>query len=342
MPVTLRSYAKINLGLAIGPRRKDGFHELGTVYQTIALHDVLKLEISRGAGIEIRCSDARVPTDELNTCWRMAEAMLRALKIQRRITVSITKRLPLQGGLGGASSNAVATMLGLEREFRRRIPLEKKQKLAAQVGSDLPLFLIGGTVMGRGRGETVAELPDLPPLFCVVVTPELGVSTPAAFAAWDRMAAGGRATPVRGGRGSAVGGPHTVLIRGLTAPAAFDKIRLFSRRLGGRLRGTASGVPGSRKARDRAEALLLDLVRAGIENDFEAVVFPQHPELREVKKLLVREGAGYASLSGSGSAVYGLFASRRKAAQVAARLRAKGLAAQATRTLSRREYWRMI
>ena len=339
MLVTLRSFAKINIGLAIGPQRRDGFHELRTVYQTLALHDMVRVEASSGSGIEIKCDDPCVPTDESNTCYRMAEAVLRALKIQRRVTIRIKKRLPLEGGLGGASSNAVATLLGLERVLRRRIPLERKLKLGAQVGSDLPLFLIGGTVLGKGRGERIAELSDLPPLACVVVTPEIGISTPAAFAAWDQMASGGRATSAGGGRGRP---PHTDLTGGLTVPAAFDKIRVFSRRLDGRLRGTASGVPGARRARDRAEALLLDLVRAGIENDFEAVVFPQHPELREVKKLLLREGAGYASLSGSGSAVYGLFASRQKAAQAAARLRRQGTPSQATRTLSRREYWRMM
>ncbi len=327
MAVTLRSFAKINLGLAIGRLRQDGFHELSTVYQTLALHDEVKVSAERGVGIEIECDDPRIPTDESNTCYRMAELVLRALKIQRKVTIAITKRLPLQGGLAGASSNAVALLLGLERALHRRIPMEKKLKLAAKVGSDLPLFLVGGTVMGTGRGEKVAQLPDLPPLACVVVTQEIGVSTPAAFAAWDKVQAR------RGPRSGAAGG--------LTASAAFDKIRVFSRRMGGRLTGTASGVPGVRSARDRAEALLLDLVRAGIENDFEAVVFPQHPELREVKKLLVREGAGYASLSGSGSAVYGLFASRRKAVQAAAKLRGQGLAAQATRTLVRREYWRL-
>lgn len=328
MPVVLRSFAKINLGLAIGPRRKDGFHELRTVYQTLALHDVLRVEVERGEGIRVECDNARVPTGPENTCYRMAEAVLRALKIQRRVSIRITKRLPLQGGLAGASSNAVAVLLGLERALRRRIPMERKLRLAAKVGSDVPLFLIGGTVMGRGRGEKVSALPDLPAFSCVLVTPEIGVSTPVAFAAWDKMQAERRG---RSGSG-----------KGLTDPAAFDKIRGFSRRMGGRLTGTASGVPGVRTARDRAEALLLDLVRAGIENDFEAVVFPQHPELREVKKRLVREGAAFASLSGSGSAVYGLFASRQKAAQAAARLRRQGLAAQATRTLSRREYRRMM
>ena len=94
MQVTLRSFAKINLGLAIGPRRKDGFHELRTIYQTLALHDVVRVEAGHGSGIEIRCNDPRVPTDQSNTCYRMAEAVLRALKIQRRVTIRIKKRLP--------------------------------------------------------------------------------------------------------------------------------------------------------------------------------------------------------------------------------------------------------
>ncbi len=323
MAVTLRSFGKINIGLAIGPRREDGFHELSTVYQTIALHDVVKVGVERGTGIDIRCSDPRIPTGESNTCYRMAEAVLRSLKMQRKVTIRIEKRLPVQGGLAGASSNAVATLLGMERALRKRIPLKAKLKLAASVGSDLPLFLIGGTVMGTGRGEKVAEAPDLPTLACVVVTPEIGVSTPAAFTAWDKMAA------------------PTAQSMGLTEQAASDRMKVFSRMLRRWLRGTTSGVPGA-IVRDRAEALLLDLVRTGIENDFEAVVFPQHPELREVKKALLREGAGYASLSGSGSAVYGLFASPRKAAQAAAELRKQGIRAAATRTLPRREYWRKM
>ena len=323
MSVTLHSFAKINIGLAIGPRREDGFHELSTIYQSIALHDVVKVKVEKGDGIEIRCKDPRVPSGESNTCWRMAETMLRGLEIQRKVTIRIEKRLPVQGGLAGASSNAVAVLLGIERALRIRLPLKSKLELAAVVGSDLPLFLIGGTVMGTGRGEKVVEAPDLPVLGCVVVAPEIGISTPAAFAAWDKMAA------------------PTGQSTGLTEEVASDRIKVVSRMLRRWLRGTTSGVPGA-IARDRAEALLLDLVRTGIENDFEAVVFPQHPELREVKKLLLREGAGYASLSGSGSAVYGLFASPRKAAQTAARLRKQGIRATATQTLPRREYWRKM
>ena len=104
------------------------------------------------------------------------------------------------------------------------------------------------------------------------------------------------------------------------------------------LAGSLSGVPV--KHRDRAETPLLDLVRAGIENDFERVVFPQYPELREVKRVLEREGARYASLSGSGSALYGIFDSPEAAEQAAAALRAKGIEARTTRTLTRQEYWK--
>ena len=186
MTVTVRSFAKINLGLRIGDRRSDGFHELLTVYQTIGLHDVIRVAVGRGTGIEIRCADPRVPRDESNTCFRIAELALRSLRAKGRVIVDIEKRLPVQGGLGGASANAVATLLGIERALRKRLSAAEKFTIAAEVGSDLPLFLVGGTVLGVGRGEQVYPLEDFPATPCVVVTPEIGVSTPKAFAQWDR------------------------------------------------------------------------------------------------------------------------------------------------------------
>ncbi len=187
MPVTVRSFAKINLGLRIGALRPDGFHELRTVYQTIALHDVIRVQVGRGSGIEIRCEDARVPKDESNTCYRIAERAMAALKARGRVVIEIEKRLPVQGGLGGASGNAVAALLGLERALKKQLPAAERLRIAAEVGSDLPLFLVGGTVLGVGRGEEVYPLPDLPAIACVIVTPEIGVSTPKAFADWDLL-----------------------------------------------------------------------------------------------------------------------------------------------------------
>src|SRR4029077_8466851 len=161
MRVSVRSFAKINLGLYIGATRPDGFHELRTVYQTIGLHDVIRVEVVHGSGIEIRCADPRVPTDASNSCYRIVERGMAALKAKGRVLLEIEKRLPVQGGLGGASSNAVATLIAVERALRKELPGPEKLRLAAEVGSDLPLFLVGGTILGVGRGEEVYPLPDL-------------------------------------------------------------------------------------------------------------------------------------------------------------------------------------
>jgi 4-diphosphocytidyl-2-C-methyl-D-erythritol kinase len=320
MTVRVRAFAKINLGLSIGPLRHDGFHELLTVYQTIGLHDVIQVSVGRGSGIEIRCTDPRVPRDESNTCYRIVEKAMQALNAKGRVVIHIEKRLPVRGGLGGASANAVATLLALERVLKKALPVASRLRIAAEVGSDLPLFLVGGTVLGLGRGEQVYPLEDLPATACVVVTPEVGVSTPDAFARWDRK---------------------------LTMPGASDRMIELGRELSAQLSMSYSGAPRSfrrivRPMRGRAENPLLELVRAGIKNDFEQVVFPEYPELSEGKYALERAGAKYASLSGSGSTLYGLFASKEAARTAAARLRRQGWAAQATVTLTRKRYWRRI
>jgi 4-diphosphocytidyl-2-C-methyl-D-erythritol kinase len=323
MTVEIRSFAKINVGLRIGAKRADGFHELLTVYQIIGLHDVIHVSVERGSGVEIRCEDPRVPKDESNTCHRIVRRATAALRAKGKVVIEIEKRLPVQGGLGGASSNAVAAMLALERALNKSLTPAERLDIAAQVGSDLSLFGIGGTVLGVGRGEQVYPLEDLPALPCVIVTPEVGVSTPKAFAEWDRMCAA--AVPRKSDTK-------------LTLDSVSDRMNELGRGLSAWLSQRYSGAP----VRGRAENPLLALVRAGIENDFEQVVFPEYPELREVKRALVRAGAKYASLSGSGSTLYGLFASRADAVHAAARLGEQGWTAQATATLTRTQYWRRV
>jgi 4-diphosphocytidyl-2-C-methyl-D-erythritol kinase len=340
MTVTVRSFAKINLGLRIGARRGDGFHELLTVYQTIGLHDFIRVGMGRGNGIEIRCDDPRVPRDESNTCYRVVEKAMAALRARGRVIVEIEKRLPVQGGMGGASSNAVAAMLGLERVLKKSLGAGERLRIAAEVGSDLPLFLVGGTVLGLGRGELVYGLEDLAGMDCVVVTPEVGVSTPKAFAEWDRRQSA-RGVLHGGARTGESDRRHTS--RGaveLTSLESSDRIMELSRGVSAWLSAGYSGAP--RRGRGRAGNPLLELVRAGIKNDFEEVVFPEYPELSEGKRALERVGAKYASLSGSGSTLYGLFASNAVARAAAIKLRRDGWPAQATITLTRREYWKKI
>jgi 4-diphosphocytidyl-2-C-methyl-D-erythritol kinase len=348
MTVTVRSFAKINLGLRIGAARADGFHGLRTVYQTIALHDVIRVSVVRGTGIEIRCEDPRVPRDSSNTCYRIVESAMAALKARGRVVIEIEKSLPIQGGLGGASGNAVAVLLGLEVALRKRLTGVERLRIAAEVGSDLPLFLIGGTVLGVGRGEEVYPVPDLASVPCVVALPEIGVSTPQAFRDWDllnsQQSLRSKGEPAELGSAWAGEGarPHMAsrahIKTKLTVLDPSDRMSELGREFSSWL-SSASGVPVS-KGRGRAETPLLDLVRTGIENDFERVVFPKYPELREVKSLLQRAGAFYASLSGSGSATYGLFASRSIAEKAVKRLAKIGIAAVVTRTLTRRQYWK--
>src|SRR6202166_181229 len=353
MTVAVRSFAKINLGLYIGAARANGFHDLRTVYQTIALHDVIRVSVGRGSGIEILCKnkDPRVPLDSSNTCYRMAERVLEELGAKGGVSVEIDKRLPVQGGLGAASSNAVATMVALERALRKKLSGTARLRIAAEVGSDVPLFLVGGTTLGAGRGEEVYPLADLPSVAVVVVMPEVGVSTAQAFFHWDALVQREKAAELRSawpGEGARphTTPPHTSSGAELRSIGNGELTRLgASHRLvevGRVISAWLSGLPNTgapAKRGSRAGNLLLDLVRTGIENDFERVVFPLYPELRDIKGALESAGSRYASLSGSGSTLYGLFRSPADAAKAVSRLRRQGLNAVATSTLTRQKYW---
>jgi 4-diphosphocytidyl-2-C-methyl-D-erythritol kinase len=339
MPTTVRSYCKINLGLAIGPVRADGFHALATGYQTLAAHDLVTVAAARAAAtsITLTSNDERVPTDHRNTAWKMAERALKALGVTAAVAIHIDKRLPVQGGLGAGSANAVAALVGLEQELGRAdippLPETERLRIAAEVGSDVPLFLIGGAVLGVGRGEEVSALGDLPPTECVLALPEVGVSTPQAFRAWDaQQAAAHPASP-------------------LTGAEPFDRLEPLSRVLSAALRrgdGThSSGVSATGEDLAGSGNPLLALVRTGIGNDFEEVVFRQHPLLGQIRRVLAESGnpeeaAICAALSGSGSALFGLYGTAAAADAAEARLRAAGIRSLRTKTLPRAEYWRSM
>jgi 4-diphosphocytidyl-2-C-methyl-D-erythritol kinase len=320
MPTRVRSHTKINLGLAIGPPRRDGFHQLTTLYQTLALHETVTVEARQAPATRITLSSThpRVPTDAGNTAWRMVERWLAALGIEAEVHIHIDKQLPVQGGIGAGSANAVAALVGLELELGLRVSAPERLRLAAEIGSDVPLFLLGGAVIGVGRGEEVFPLPDFAPIPCVLALPSIGVSTPQAYRDWDSLTLG--------------------------APTA--TMELLSRSI-----AVAFGEPHSSgvfsSGEDRAEDPLLALVRTGIENDFERVVFPQYPFLGQIKRILAGSpGTGaeaiHAGLSGSGSALYGLYPNAEAARAALVRLEGQGIAGVVTSTLPRRDYWRTM
>ena len=244
------------------------------------------------------------------------------------------------------------------------LPGPARLALAAEIGSDVPLFLLGGSVLGLGRGEEVYPLPDLPVTPCVVAIPSVGVSTPAAFRALDaRLSSSGRhpepqAKDLRiSDREDA---PSTHLSPALTSAPNTSKLEQLSRALsaawspsganlatGGNPEATEPSPSGiTRRSSDLAENPFLALVRTGIENDFEEVVFQEHPSLRSTKRDLVGnssvpEGsrAIYAALSGSGSALFGLYRSTADARAAQQRVQSSGTQALLTETLPRADYW---
>ena len=341
MPTVVRSHAKVNLGLFLGAPRPDGFHALATVYQTLEMHDLVTVTAKLADATELRISssDSRVPTDGSNTVWKIVFLALDQLGVQAKVEVHIDKRLPVQGGLGAGSGNAVAALIGLEKElgasalqdlFTRRLGL------AAKVGSDVPLFLVGGTVLGVDRGQEVYPLNDIEPTWCVVAVPEIGVSTPQAFRDWDALCAA----------------------EGLTAEAGTARLEKLSRNYASAFRGEipeggfgrgSSGVfsLGEDLAGPKESALVRTGITSWIENDFERVLFPQHPSLAEIKRLLAvpgtPEAAIFASLSGSGSALFGLYLTRGDAEaavdRIGNKVRDLEVRSTLTRTLPRSAYW---
>jgi 4-diphosphocytidyl-2-C-methyl-D-erythritol kinase len=372
MATRVRSYSKINLGLAIGPVRADGFHGLATLYQTLALHDGVTVAARRARQTLIRLTTnhSLVPTDARNTAWKMVERALERMGVTAQVAIHIEKELPVQGGLGAGSANAAAALIGLERELGVALAEAERMEVAAAVGSDVPLFLIGGAVLGMGRGEVVSAMPDLPATACVIAVPKVGVSTPRAFRDWDERQVGQTTAETKANYGGLSTSPSAYSgsgrddepMAGLTSSPQPDKLEELSHVFASVLQQpteAASGASGivrgllPENQQDKgstlnglAENTLLALVRTGIENDFEQVVFPQYPLLREIKHELMGMDSGspalYAALSGSGSALFGLYRSAADARAAQQRVQASGCKALLTETLPRQEYWRTM
>ena len=184
----VRAPAKINLDLRVVCRRPDGFHEVATVMQSIALHDTLSVAERRGP-LTVRCAASAVPDDRDNLVWTAGAALWRALGRTgdpAGAAVVIRKRIPAAAGLGGASSDAASALRGLRLRWAPSASPRLLEDVAAGVGSDVPFFLRGGTVRATGRGERLRRLPALPRHWVVLAVPDFGVSTADAYRWWDR------------------------------------------------------------------------------------------------------------------------------------------------------------
>lgn len=256
--------AKVNLALEVGEREPDGFHQIATVFQAIDMCDVLHLESA--AEVRVVCRHPGVPEGPGNLVRQAAERLREFTGCRAGARIRLEKGIPPAAGLGGGSSDAAAALLGLCWLWDLTLSAEELRGLAAELGSDVPFFLEGGTALGEGRGERCRALPPLPECFLVVVCPPHSLSTAQVYALWDLT------PPPRKEPGRGVGAVVSALARG-------D----------------------------------LSALATGLCNDLTPIGVRLVPEVATALRGLREAGALGAEMSGSGPAVFGIFASRSQA-----------------------------
>ncbi|NPV58060.1 MAG: 4-(cytidine 5'-diphospho)-2-C-methyl-D-erythritol kinase [Actinobacteria bacterium] len=194
--VALEAPAKVNLYLEVGRRRRDGYHDLRTVMQSVDLHDLVEVEVAGGReGITLEVV-GKAPAGEENLCHRAAVRYLEASGIRASVRIKLHKRIPEAAGLGGGSSDAAAVLRGLNFLTGEALDRERLLALAASLGMDVPFFLVGGTVLGEGRGERVTPLAQAPPMALVLANPGVPLATADVYRRFDEVGGG---EPPRGG-----------------------------------------------------------------------------------------------------------------------------------------------
>ena len=266
--LSVKAFAKINLGLLITGRRPDGYHTLETVFAPIDWYDTLSFTLADG--LSMRCTNLDLPVDDGNLCIRAAKALREHAGVGRGVVIDLVKNIPFGAGLGGGSSDAAATLKALNNLWATGVSPDELHTIAVGLGADVPYFLGEGSLaFASGIGDCLEELGYSLPFHIVTIFPGEPVSTVWAYRNFNPK---------------------------------FDRdipdLKALLRALCG--------------AADRS---VLD----AFENDFESVVFDRYPAVKQVRDELLAAGGFFASLSGSGSAVFALFDSEEKAREAAAR-----------------------
>ncbi len=298
----LKAPAKINLGLWVGPKRADGYHEIVSIIVPLELCDIVSITLLP-SGITVKTDDPAIPSGPGNLAYSAAQAFFAALGVRAGCRIHIRKRIPVGAGLGGGSSDAAAILKGLNLLHEQALPPERLRRIAARLGSDIPALLLAKPCVVRGRGEKVRSL-NLPCLEVLLHYPGYPISTTWAYAALDRMRTH---TKAKGGPlASSPADPFAD--RQLTEKPFSPKI--LARKLRqGELEQTAGLVS----------------------NSFEMPVFNRFPHLKRVKRAMLDAGCLLASLSGSGSTVFGLV--KRDRQDPMAALERQGISCIRTRTI---------
>lgn len=183
--LSLPAFAKINLSLHVLSKLADGYHELETIFQTVSLHDTIKLSNLDSPGIVFSCDDRSLPLDAGNLVVRAAQTLQEQLAPNRGARIRLEKRIPSQAGLGGGSSDAAVTLLGLAQLWELKLKGRELNQLSSALGADVPFFFVGGTVRGAGTGDRLELLADVPEMVLLILKPNANISTVDAYKRFD-------------------------------------------------------------------------------------------------------------------------------------------------------------
>ncbi len=172
-----KAYAKINIGLDVLRRRSDGYHEVRMIMQTVDLCDDLLFEKTQQPGIVLKTNNDELPVNGDNLICKAAALLFRERGIKEGVKITLTKRIPIAAGMAGGSSDAAATMRGLNELFDMGYSMRELQALGVTLGADIPYCLVGGTMLSEGIGEILTPLPAPPVCHLVVAKPDINVST---------------------------------------------------------------------------------------------------------------------------------------------------------------------
>ena len=185
--IELLAPAKVNLNLTVKGRRKDGFHDIESLMVPISIFDRLRISHVEKGELQFTCSDESLPTGDENLVVRAARLFCESTGMEPRLKIALTKEIPHGAGLGGGSSDAASTLLGLNRLFETELSREALAKMAAELGSDIPFFIYQSAAVIRGRGETVSPQPFRHSLSLLLIKPPFGVPTPWAYGQWKEV-----------------------------------------------------------------------------------------------------------------------------------------------------------
>lgn len=282
---TLIAPAKINLLLEIIGDRPDGFHELTMVLQSVALADLIDLRPLSVDRIQLHCDHPQLPVDQRNLAYRAADLMMQRFPGLSGVEITVHKRIPVGAGLAGGSADAAAVLVGLDLMWQLGLTQTELQEMGAQLGSDVPFCITGGTTLAVGRGEELSPLPDLEDLYVILAKyRSLSVSTPWAYQTYRQQYGASYAQ----------------------TPAARE-VR--------RRQGASAGLLSAIAQRDHYQ------IAQHLHNDLERVVLPAHPQVQQLRDWLNQSGVLGAMMSGSGPTVFALTDSRSQAEEVAATLK---------------------